>query len=142
MLVLQLEGKVYFIFNKKKILFLTLKLILIYYLIIIENRKKKINEKELRSRINSLSKPAKKEFDEIDYKLDPTLRYSTLSDAKELTFKPKIGNGKAKKSRADDDDGNDSKSDDVILRFVRRQEDREKSKRDELDSQIGKFYFL
>lgn len=107
------------------------------YLFIEKKKKKNTSEKDLRKRLNQLSMPAKKEFDEIDYKLDPTLRFSTFSEAKELTFKPNIGNNKAKKTNYDDDE-KDSKRQDDLLRFVRRQEDRERSKRDELDYEIGK----
>jgi hypothetical protein len=91
-------------------------------------KKKKNYNFNIRSSVERLSKNEnKEEKQEILLKIDPTLNYSTFNDSKNCTFQPKIN----KYAKANNDEKKQ-------FNFIARQEAEERSRRVELEDQMGK----
>ena len=97
---------------------------------------------EMRTSAERLSSCTVRQPSKSDLKVDPTLGYSTLADAKECYFHPRINGKEKKKSRGNrrgrnDDDDEENRPEDKFA-FINRQEAEERNRRDELEFQIGK----
>jgi hypothetical protein len=99
--------------------------------------KSKLAYEAMRRSTSRLSAPSQPGPSRIDTLIDPTLKYSTLSDAKECTFRPCIaGKAHAKKKRGGEDD--DGPKEDAKYGFISRQEAEERNRRENLTFEMGK----
>ena len=100
--------------------------------------------KTMREMSDRLSKPMSHQPTRLDMKIDPTLKYYTLDDAKECTFQPNYHKKRhqkdkdAKRGHHNDSDEDEGKKEDPKYSFISRQEAEERVRREELAYKIGK----
>lgn len=91
--------------------------------------------------MDRLSGPAQRLPSKLDLKLDPTLRHTTYSDAQNCRFRPITVAGIKRRKQAaqqSNDSNNDNRKEDSKFSFINRQEADERTRRAELEFQMGK----
>jgi len=91
--------------------------------------------------VERLSGPAQRLPSKLDLKLDPSLRHTTYSDAQNCRFRPiTVAGIKRRKLAAQqsNDNNNDNRKEDAKFNFINRQEADERTRREELEFEIGK----
>lgn len=97
--------------------------------------------------VDRLSVPASKTPSKLDIKLDPTLRYGTLSDAKNCRFRPitvagvrrkKLAAQQAQNGSSTGASDDNNRKEDPKFNFINRQEAEERARREDLLFEMGK----